>query len=277
MLGITKLSPGRMGNRLFHYHFLRQVAAKTGIGYFNIKFPEAKYFENLNKIKRPFHLFRKQIKINSQEIKKFKPEQLLNLIIEKNNLNYDLIFKPPILGEVFFDYLFCSPNNIIKIKKEYQKKFEFETINKIIIGLHFRGTDFANWNGQASLKFSYYKEAIEYCNNYFQEKKLIFIIFTDDLNFKTYLETINYLKDNKLEFYVSNNLNSPICDFYQISQCDVLISSPSTFAIFAACLGKQKKIIHSKEWLNYAINQNDKFWVDFKETNNPYYSLWKSI
>lgn len=127
------------------------------------------------------------------------------------------------------------------------------------------------------MKFTYYQEAIKKCISEFNDKKLIFVLFTDDLKFKTYLETLDYLKENNFEFCVSDNLNSPICDFYQISQCDVLISSPSTFAILAGAIGKTKKIIHSKEWLDYSVFCNDKFWVDLVKSDSPYYSLWKSL
>ena len=277
MLGINKISAGRMGNRLFHYHFLRQLSAKTGIGYFNIEFPDSKYFEELNTHKRPFSLFKKQIKIGVKEIRELAPNDLIDLVGEKNKLGFDIIFKPPILGEVFFDYLFYPPSDFIKIKKEYQKKFDFSVQNKIIIGLHFRGTDFEAWNSSASLKPVYYQTAIKNCLVEFNNQKIIFVLFTDDLQFKTYLETINFLKINNLEFHVSNNLNLPICDFYQISQCDVVVSSPSTFAILAASLGKSKKVIHSKDWLEYSSSKNDKFWVDLINSGSPYYSLWKSL
>lgn len=277
MLGINKLSSGRMGNRLFHYHFLRQISEKTGIGYFNVNFPESKYFEELNKHKRKFLFFRRQVKIGLKEIKEMGPDNFLKFLKEKNELGFDILLSPPILGEVFFDYLFYRPGDFLKIKKEYQKDFNFPIEGKLIIGLYFRGTDFESWNSHASLKFDYYQKAIKTCVNEFADKKLIFVLFTDDLKFKTYLEARDYLKENSFEFYISDNLNLPICDFYQISQCDVLVSSPSTFAILAGAIGKSKKIIHSKEWLDYSISRDDKFWVDLARTNNPYYSLWKSL
>ena len=141
--------------------------------------------------------------------------------------------------------------------------------------MHFRGTDFKAWNKNASLDFDYYKRAIDYCLEYFTNKNNIFVLFTDDLNFLPYESTVNYLKENKQKYYLGNLENSPIYDFYQITQSDVLISSPSTFAIFAGILGKNKKIIHSKEWLDYAINNNDTFWVKLSKTQNKYYKLWK--
>ncbi len=275
MLGITKISSGRMGNRLFHYHFLRQISAKTGIEYFNIKFPDCKYFKKMNKRKRSFSLFRKQIKIDLLEINRLEPDKFLEYIYENNKHGYDIIFKPPILGEVFFDYLFYPPSNFIEIKDKF--KINFNVNNKIVVGVHFRGTDFVTWNPHASLKFSYYKQSIDYCLDYFDRNKLAFFLFTDDLKFLPYLTVIDYLKSNNIEVRLSSNLKKPIYDFYQISQCDVLISSPSTFSVLAGAIGKNKKIIHSQEWLNYSISRNDKFWVDLKNTKNPYYSLWKAI
>lgn len=58
MLGIKKISPGRMGNRLFHYHFLRQIAKKTGIDYFHKKFPDSIYFEEMEKNRNHFGLLK---------------------------------------------------------------------------------------------------------------------------------------------------------------------------------------------------------------------------
>lgn len=277
MLGITKISSGRMGNRLFHYHFLRQVSARTGIKYFNVKFPDSKYFEDMESGKRPFLFFRKQVKINSIKLGEFTPREFLGYVDEKNKCGFDIVFNPPLLGDHFFGYLFYPPSDFLIIKKEYRKDFDFNTEDKTVIGLHFRGTDFEAWNKNASLKFSYYEKAIKYCIDYFTDKKPVFVIFTDDLKFSPYLETIDYLKSGDFEFHLSNNLSSPICDFYQISQCDVLISSPSTFAILAGAIGKTKKIIHSQQWLDYSVSRNDKFWVDLVSAENPFYSLWKSF
>ena len=159
------------------------------------------------------------------------------------------------------------------------------------------------------MKSIYYKNSVRYCINYFGENKCAFVIFADDDKSALYLETVNFLKSlGNIEFYCSNDGNNifsrnsvllklsmwkimikmfdsiynniykyAIYDLYQMSQCDVLISSPSTFAVCAGILGKQKKIIHSKEWLDYSVGNKDRFWVNFKEYRNPCYCLWKDI
>jgi len=54
----------------------------------------------------------------------------------------------------------------------------------------------------------------------------------------------------------------------------VLISTPSTFAILAGVLGKKKLIIHEKQWIEYAQNVNDLFWIKLTQHNNMFYSVW---
>ena len=274
MLGINKLSPGRMGNRLFHYNFLRQIAKKLGTHYYHIKFPESKYFLGMGVKPKIIPCLQKPIKVNSKDILAKEPGEFLNFINEKIEQGRDVVFEPPILGEVFFDYLFYNPNDFIKIKHNYQIDHSYEN-NQIFIGVHFRGADFSIWNPDAALKFDYYEEALNFCITAFEKKRIVFSLFTDDLEYPAYLRTLLYLND--YEVILGDPRRLPIYDFYFMSQCDVLISSPSTFAIFAGILGKQKRIIHSKCWLDYATDRNDMFWVRLKETNNPYYNLWKAF
>ena len=276
MICVKKISTGRLGNRLFHYHFLRQIAKKTGLEYFHPSWPDKKYFLELTNKRSPLFSFRKKVHFSSPDILKLSSADFLKLVEEFDIQARDVVLGGPLLGEVFFDYLFYPPSDFLKIKEEFKIDFAFND-QRIIIGLHFRGTDFKAWNPQASLEFPYYQEAINYCRDFYKDQALAFVLFTDDLKFPAFQETIFFLKSLKQEFQIGDNRRPPIIDFYQMSQCDVLISSPSTFAVLAGCLGKPKKIIHNQAWLDYAIGKNDKFWVDLSKTTNPYYSLWKTF
>ena len=72
-------------------------------------------------------------------------------------------------------------------------------------------------------------------------------------------------------------------DFFNLSQCDYIISSPSTFCITAAMCGrKNKKIIHSKEWVvDYKLKTDyfrDIFWKTLHNTGGDEdYKLYKLI
>jgi len=61
-------------------------------------------------------------------------------------------------------------------------------------------------------------------------------------------------------------------DFLDMANSDVLISSPSTFSIWAGILGKRKKVIHSKTWVDYRAKENDIFWINLQKGGNEYYS-----
>ena len=275
MIGIIKIEPGRMGNRLMQYHFMRQASAKAAVPYFHPAFPDARFFEYLDVHKRPFNPFKKTVKINSKDIIKYSPDRFVDFVKNSHENGIDVGLYPPVLGEVFFDYLFYPPGDFIKIKSEFRKEFEFDPSGKVIIGVHFRGTDFKQWDENAYLKPDYYHRAISLCADFYRNEKIIFALYTDDLNFPAYRETVKLLRAMGAEFYEGDPRRPAIHDFYQLSQCDAIISSPSTFAILAGCLGKNKKIIHAKSWLDYATAKNDLFWVKLKGTNNPFYSLWK--
>lgn len=277
MLGIKKIAKGRMGNRLFHYHFLRQISKKTGIDYFCVDFPEANKFEAMSKTGKVKFRFTKKTRLTSKDVLQYQPDDFIKFIQSKDAQGQDILLDPPMLGEVFFDYLFFDPNDFLKIKEDHKKDFTFSAADKKLIALHFRGTDFEAWNKNASLSFSYYEKAIEYCLDYFKNEEMIFALFTDDLDFLPFKNTIGLLKEKKLKYYCGDSKDLPINDFYQMTQSDILISSPSTFAIWAGILGKNKKIVHSKQWLDYAISQNDSFWVKLLKTDNPYYFLWKIL
>jgi len=62
-----------------------------------------------------------------------------------------------------------------------------------------------------------------------------------------------------------------------MTECDYIISSPSTFCISAGFVGKNKKIIHSKDWIEKRVSVNDKFWTDLKSGGNDDYSTWRIL
>ena len=66
-------------------------------------------------------------------------------------------------------------------------------------------------------------------------------------------------------------------DFAKMSACDYVISSPSTFCICSAMIGKQTHVIHSKEWINNRVEAQDKFWLDLSNSGNEDYSIWRLI
>jgi hypothetical protein len=75
-------------------------------------------------------------------------------------------------------------------------------------------------------------------------------------------------------------------DFSILTECDVLISGSSTFATAAGMIGKHKKIIHSKEFVEqfkdedqkwYSNFGNGMFFYDLNHKKSDYYNLWRLI
>ena len=105
-------------------------------------------------------------------------------------------------------------------------------------------------------------------------------MFTDDDSLESYANVIKLLDKYGIEFIIGENVSNRsryINDFATMSECDWIISSPSTFCITSGFIGKSKNIIHSKEWIKNRIDNEDKFWKDLYDGGNQNYSLWEVI
>ena len=260
MFIIKNIDIGRFGNKLLYYNNLIQISKHFKHNYFAPRFESDNIFEfsvlNQNII------IGDSIDVNS----KF-------LIENKNNdFNETFIHLEPCLGDLFFEYDSLKTNNIFKFKSSLVPNI---SNNKIYVGIHFRGTDFKLWDNKSILPTTYYIDSINFILS--NENNLNIKLFTDDITLQSYNELKTYLTDNNIN-YELGNIHSLEDDFINLSYCDYIISSPSTFAIAAGFCGKEnKKIIHSKNWLDYQCDKGDKFWVGFNNGGNNNYKKYKLI
>jgi len=282
---IDNITRGRFGNKILQYNTLLQIANKYNIDASCCNFHEDRYFKNI---------------LSSKPILKDKKKELLfcKKIIDEENLNfnnkyYTLDDPAYCLHNTFFQVTNKDPREFLQLKEEYKPKINNDYY---YVGLHLRGGDIIKKdgnNGREIHEFNYYKNSINYVIENFKDKKIVFYICTDDKNFKSYLETVNYLKENNLDFKLGN-IDSYIHDFGILSECDILINSSSTFCLCAGFLGKKDKfIIHSKNWINKNINHEkwndnkngkildyriiefrhtfDNFWINVSKGENKFY------
>jgi hypothetical protein len=256
---------------------MKQLAYFFKVDTFHPEIPDSKWFLEMNQKKVDWLALKKTVKFTSNDIISLGKKNFIDSLHEEIDKGKHIILQAPLLGEVFYDYIFTNPNNIINIKSDFciSNLDNAEGIKNIAI--HFRGTDFEAWNKEAILDLDYYMNAIDYCIEYFQENKIVFHIFTDDLKLNTYMETQKNLDKKGINYKLGEYSKEAIYDFYTMSICDVIISSPSTFSIWAGILGNEKKIIHSASWIENRINANDKFWIDFDNSNCETYKLWRKI
>tara|TARA_R100000234_G_C4996017_1_gene177974 strand:+ start:440 stop:1162 length:723 start_codon:yes stop_codon:yes gene_type:complete len=238
-VAITKMPPCGFGNRVIYYYNLRQMAHDLNCEYLCAPWEGYQYFQGeLLGTHRP------------------------TMGEEYKNLSF-------CLGEKFFGENKLSTREVFKLKVS-------PVISDKTCAIHFRGTDFHGWNPDAILDSEYYLRAIEEI----KDDVDTYVLFTDDYRLESYNEVEKHLKQNNKKFFLGKNTSDRmnyISDFSIMSECDYIISSPSTFCISAGFVGKEKRIIHSKKWIEKRAEVNDKFWVDLKAGGNKNYSAWRII
>ena len=245
MIYLLNSGPGRFGNRLFSANYIFQLKEI---------FEADIFIGGSNDLNKHFVFnFNNKLKYDFKRIK------IINKGFEINpKINY--LVKPPILGDHFFKKN-VDINNYLKIKSIY--KSQRLVTSKTNVAIHFRGTDFSQWNPKSILSHTFYLNSIE--NILRTNSEVNFYLYTDDKKLNSYKLVKAYLKKRSLDYFENDLSIHFMYDFSEISQCNILISSPSTFSIMAGIFGRIKKIYHSKEWINHRIEKNDKFSIDLND------------
>ena len=302
MIRIEKLTRGRWGNKILHYNTLLQLS-KT----YNRE-PSCGDWSTDNQYYWDGNQYFKEIvkfKLSMKPIKEIRWEDIL-----KEDFNLDSICDYKLddysLHNVFFKVTKTDPREFLKLKDIYKPDLNKDYLH---VGIHIRGGDIMGADGNFGREIhspEYYINSIKLIEEEFKGKKIKYYVCTDDKNFDTYILVTNYLIDNDLDFEegsdsirnktIKDSDKDFIYDFGLLSECDILINSSSTFCVCTGFLGKKnKKIIHSKEWLERNLQHTlwhkngdpehvrqwqlsfDQFWVDLFNGGNEYYKIWKII
>lgn len=241
MLFEINFSRGRFGNKMYNLFYSLYFSNNLKDRVFFNPFGISRFFDVKNKY---------QIKIH----KSFRVINNTNFLEDNHQKN--LIFKGGVLGDYFFKTKYDLRKNLT-IKKSFTNKNRLSK-EHLNVAIHFRGTDFFSWDKKSILPFEYYLKAIKSIN----KQNVKFYLYTDDSELTSFKKVINYLKSNDLSYDIGRSKSHFILDFSEMANCDVLISTPSTFCIWAGILEKEKIIIQNKNWVNYRIENNDAFWKD---------------
>lgn len=261
MILIDKMSYGRFGNQVLFFNNLIQLAAECETDYWCAPWVGDALFLSNNKTLPPHG--EKPFRIMTSENLNLITNTELKEISKKEHI----VIREPCLGELFFRYDAVSLNEIYKFK-EYDREGDTP-----IAALHFRGTDFHQWNPSAVLPFEYYVNSISCIKRKFGDVK--FKVFTDDMFLESFQKTINYFNQKNIKYFIGPDSSTGIFmnDFIDMSLCDILVSTPSTFSICAGFLGKEKFIIHNEQWVKERSELNDKFWKDLYKGGNSNYNV----
>jgi hypothetical protein len=255
---------GQFGNHLFQFHFLHQLAQQLETGYFQSRWSELADFENSGRVllNPPLKNFKVE-KWSSDLVQEMTYREMGNQARIACEAGLDIELPSGILGEKFLESCRINPREIIKFKKTNS----FPNYGKTLVALHFRGGDFSLWDKNAIMTPDYYLEAIDMIPTLATSTDLKIQLFTDEISHPTVLEIQRAYRD--IEIISESRRN----DFARMADSHILIASPSTFAFWAAVLGREKKLVMSKSWLDYTSEMGQKFWVDLRSNKNRFIKI----
>jgi hypothetical protein len=268
----------RLGNQLFSYNLLRQIATAAHVPYAHPPFRERRWFKDMEgTCERPKDVA-DALKLTQRELLDRDREELLGTIsqLEKDSRDVELV--QPILGDTFFRYSMIDPNELIRMRRQYRSHGVVKPERKQV-AVHFRGNDFFRWDPRAVLNFEYYRNALELCVADVKGSLPVIRLFTDDPHLEAYKSLVAHIRSNYpgLKTIRGMRLGNPLVDLWQMGQCDYLISTPSTFAFWGGVFGKPKKIVQSKQWIEQQILDGVVFWKEMVGSRLPCYSIWRQV
>jgi REP element-mobilizing transposase RayT len=249
--------------------FLARLANESKLTEFHRTFDGNQYLTNLSRKGISVNTFCRRGEFLTREyLAEAGLEDLKKRLNEIFLENKFAIIPSGIMDNHFFDLASVSPKELFKWKKIPNSAWERETSARRKVALHFRGRDFQDWEPKAVLSPDYYLNSLEHV---LIDNETSVILFTDDPSH----EVVTALKKKIPRLSVQSG--SPMVDFYSMSICDVLISSPSSFCFWGAALGETKLIIHSKKWLDFKCEAGDYFWAGLRANKFLGYEISQEI
>ena len=292
MLGISKITGGRFGNRILHYNNLMQLSLTHDVPAYCALWEGHQWFEQLVGTScvdtRPASLITWREVIEGRHIEMIT--QGLHCAVDGG-----------LIHNFYYDVSKVHPRTFLKIKAEFLPQFDPRSMN---LGVHVRGGDILGAdgnNGREIHTFEYYRDSMEMLKSI--ENFGSVNICTDDTGFPLFKSVVthatNLFGQEKVFLGPSTSSSrvSHIYDFGVLAQCDYLIASSSTYAVCAGFLGKEKKIIHSREWIDKNLpdkkrvqwgrytpdypqaywDQYDKFWQRVYSAESSLYKAWAFV
>lgn len=256
--------PGQLCNRLWAYSFFVAYALKHRVNIYIPNFREYRsYFENLSAIPNVhFAIVAKPVNIDNLTYQSSRLiTWLLRIISSAFSLKFLGIYLDPehwtyeswdfsLLdkkGSIIFLGSWFHPKDVpalLEYKNAVLKLFEPKSIHKekvdslfrslrlqfrIIIGIHIRRRDYANFHGGAYLfDDTVYKRYMKAIQDWYGTRSICFFLSSD--------EKIDSAKFNEYELA---HLEAPamIEDLYALSKCDYILGPPGTFSMWASFIG----------------------------------------
>jgi hypothetical protein len=260
---LSRIPKSGLGNQLFSLNALIQTAQHFEVGAIRPASASRAALEMVRPgllVKRGFQTFRELIPATTVLS---SAEQIL----ENDALFRATMIKAPLLGESFQQLTKRDP--LLYFHNPQPLSW---AENGPYIAAHFRGGDFAKWNPTAILNLNFYLRAIDFALEAVGKNVPIYLS-TDDPSLPSYLGVLERYRSrlvNKDEDSLGKRKPAAL-DFRALAGAEMVVSSPSTFAIWACILGK-RRAIHSHEWVEQQVQKDDQFWRELTSKESLYYS-----
>jgi hypothetical protein len=263
------LSDG-LGNQLFQVsfaYFLIQSGYKVELDRFKIKSGDAAItdFYDIKITVKDSKIKRLVFKLNL--ILKFKFKSNFNIPKSKNTFVQKTPFDVQIdYNKKIFEGYFQNKKYIQLCQDHIQHLVPFDTsiffkefVNRITeksCAIHFRGGDYKS-AGFHILGSSYYSKAIIEMDNLGIDEYYIFS--SDDKFAKSIIDGIN--SNSKFMFFKHPN-QLDYEELYIMSKFKNIIIANSTFSLWSAYMGRNKKVICPSRWINHEFNPENTLYLE---------------
>ena len=271
-LGARSAPKGGFGNRVLTYLSIRHIARAVDARYFFSNPADKGLVSGIhrpNRIPRRF-VPEKVFKATDTYHEGFLPE-----IREWVSRGNTVSLRGPLLGEVLVRFAKTDSRELTRLTVSQCREHQQGLVGKRQITVHLRAGDFRQWDPEAILPADYYLSALESLGSLPPDEWQVRICVDDSTH--SALEVLrDYLKSKDLlapDLVCHNPFH---CDLAAMAQSQILISSPSTFALVAGMLGSSRAI-HSARWVENRVNRGERFWEEIGQGTFPGYALERLV
>ena len=252
-VGLVSMPKGGFGNRILNFLSVQNIALASNAFYFSKNTLDRGRVFGINRAPRiPLRLG------NVSRFTRFDAlaPDFLKRVNESLDARASVILKPRLLLDAYATFE-GEGHNRTRIKMRACKTHQAVLEEKQLVTVHLRGGDFHAWNPRSVLTADYYLRAIDIAVEKFPGAK--FLMATDDLSHPAFHSVESRLNSEK-SLIVNQKCSTQMeCDFVSMMHSQLIISSPSTFAISASILGSPA-VIHNQSWAEYKADLGEVFW-----------------
>ena len=267
-MGFRSTPRGGFGNRVLSYLSIRHLALRVEAGYFFENPADRGLIDGIHRPRRvPSWLSREQTFRSSDAERPSFVDDVRGIVSRGTSV----VIKGPLLGEVLVRFAQRDSREFAALSVTQCREHRVARGGKQLVTAHLRAGDFREWEPKAILPADYYIAALESIDTLGSDSWQVRVC-VDDAGHPALSDLQDFLTGRGVLNPRVNCADPFQCDLAAMAESDVLVSSPSTFALVAGMLGTPR-VIHSREWIENRVGRGEEFWRRIGNGTFPGYSL----